>query len=53
MKIAIRNKKIGFIGAGNMTRSLATSFIEKNIVEADKIYVSNRTPGKLEKIKND
>ena len=53
MKIAIRNKKIGFIGAGNMTRSLATSFIEKNIVDADKIYVSNRTPGKLEKIKND
>ncbi len=53
MKIAIRNKKIGFIGAGNMTRSLASSFVRKNIVETSNIYVSNRTPGKLEKIKND
>lgn len=53
MKIAIRNKKIGFIGAGNMTRSLASSFVQKNIIDAGSIYVSNRTPGKLEKIKND
>lgn len=53
IKIALRNKKIGFIGAGNMTRTLVSSFIDKKIIEPENIFVSNRTPGKLEKLVSD
>lgn len=43
--------KIGFIGAGNMTQALIKGVVEAKQVKASQIYVSNRTPGKLLKLK--
>lgn len=43
--------KIGFIGAGHMTQALIKGMIESKQIKPEQIYVSNRTPGKLIKIK--
>ncbi len=43
--------KIGFIGAGNMTQALIKGMVESQRILPSKIYVSNRTPGKLIKLK--
>lgn len=43
-------ENIGFIGAGNMCQALVEGWIEKKLVEANCVYVSNRTPGKLKKL---
>lgn len=47
----LKTLKIGFIGAGNMTQALIKGMIESKQVHAEKIFVSNRTPGKLIKLK--
>lgn len=44
--------KIGFIGAGNLTQAMIKGLIEGGIVAAENIYVSNRSVGKLKKIKD-
>ena len=41
---------IGFIGAGNMTHVLIEGWLAKNLVPAQDIIVSNRSPGKLHKL---
>lgn len=43
--------KVGFIGAGNMTQALIKGIIETKQIRPDQIFVSNRTPGKLIKLK--
>lgn len=43
--------KIGFIGAGNMTQALIKGVLESKQIKNSQIYVSNRTPGKLIKLK--
>ena len=43
--------KIGFIGAGNMSQALIKGILEPQQVKNNQIYVSNRTPGKLIKLK--
>ncbi len=43
--------KIGFIGAGNMTQALIKGILEPKQVKNNQVYVSNRTPGKLIKLK--
>jgi pyrroline-5-carboxylate reductase len=43
-------EKIGFIGAGNMCQTLIEGWLSKNLTTADEIWVSNRTPGKLNKV---
>jgi pyrroline-5-carboxylate reductase len=43
--------KIGFIGAGNMTQALIKGILESKQIKNSQIYVSNRTPGKLVKLK--
>jgi pyrroline-5-carboxylate reductase len=43
--------KIGFIGAGNMTQALIKGMVESKQIKPSQIYVSNRTPGKLLKLK--
>ena len=43
--------KIGFIGAGNMTQALIKGILEPQQIKNNQIYVSNRTPGKLIKLK--
>lgn len=41
---------IGFIGAGNMAQVLIEGWLQKGVVAAGDIIVSNRTPGKLQKL---
>lgn len=45
--------KIGFLGCGNLAQTLIYSWIEKKVLEASEVIVSNRTPGKLQKISQD
>ena len=42
--------KIGFLGAGNMTQAIVKGLVESNTTPANHIWVSNRTPGKLQKL---
>lgn len=46
----LKAMKIGFIGAGNMTQALVKGMVESKEVMPDKIFVSNRTEGKLIKL---
>jgi pyrroline-5-carboxylate reductase len=43
-------RKVGFLGAGNMTQSLIGALIESKTILAENIYVSNRSPGKLQRV---
>lgn len=47
----IKKIKIGFIGAGNMSQALIKGLVETNLIQSHQIYASNRTPGKLLKLK--
>lgn len=49
--VHVKNKKIGIIGAGNMGQAIVKALIESATATADSIIVSNRSPGKLEKVK--
>lgn len=44
------NYKVGFLGAGNLTNALIKGFIDSKILSPQQIYVSNRSPGKLQKL---
>ncbi len=48
----LKTYKIGFIGAGNMSQALIKGITESKVIAADHIYVSNRTPGKLIKLRD-
>lgn len=41
---------IGFIGAGNMCQSILEGWIAKSLVNPAEVFVSNRTPGKVNKV---
>lgn len=47
------NKRIGFIGCGNMARAIITGLLNSNIAVPDSIMASNTTAGKLEAAKKD
>jgi pyrroline-5-carboxylate reductase len=42
--------KVGFIGAGNLATAIIKGLIEKKAISPQHIFVSNRTPGKLQKL---
>lgn len=44
--------KVGFIGMGNLAQSILKRLVESKVVSHEKIYASNRTPGKLTKVKD-
>src|SRR5690606_24617928 len=46
----LRSKKIGFIGAGNMTKAVASSLVETNTINANKLFISSRTQDKVKKL---
>ena len=48
----LHSKKLGFVGAGNMAQALIRGLLESKMVAADHVYVSNRTPGKTQKLKD-
>ncbi len=45
-----KDKKVGFIGMGHIAQSIVGAFIENKILEAEQIFVHNRTPGKAKKM---
>lgn len=47
----LKKLNVGFIGAGNMTQALIRRFVESATLKPEQIHVSNRTPGKLIKVK--
>jgi pyrroline-5-carboxylate reductase len=48
----VQHLKIGFIGAGNMTSIVIRRLLETAKIKPENIWVSNRTPGKLIKLKD-
>lgn len=50
MNFSLVDKKVGFIGMGNMGQAIASALIQTNTVTADHIYINNRTPGKVQKM---
>jgi pyrroline-5-carboxylate reductase len=42
--------KIGFLGAGNMSQTLIAALLDAKVKTPEEIFVSNRTPGKLQKL---
>lgn len=51
MNELLKHQRIGFLGAGNMTQALIKGLVESKTLAAEKILVSNRSPGKLQKLK--
>jgi pyrroline-5-carboxylate reductase len=49
----VMDKKIGFIGCGNMARAMITGLLNSNIAAPGSIIASNSTAGKLEAAKKD
>ena len=45
-------KKIGFIGAGNMSEAMVGGIVTSKLIDPQNIMVSNPSSGKLEKLKN-
>ena len=43
-------EKVGFIGAGNMCHAIIEGWLAKDLLSATDVFVSNRTPGKLQKL---
>lgn len=46
----VAHLKIGFIGAGNLSQIIIKGLTENKVVGKTQIYVSNRSPGKLQKV---
>ncbi len=46
----IKNRKIGFIGAGNMGQAMIKALVDSQTVSPSQIYVTNRSGGKLKKV---
>ena len=44
--------KIGFVGVGNMAVAILKSILESKLITSSQIYISNRSSGKLEKVKS-
>jgi len=49
--VHVKGKKIGIIGAGNMGQAIIKALLESGTSTADAIIVTNRSPGKIEKVK--
>lgn len=46
----IKNRKVGFIGTGNMGQAMIKALIESGTVAPENLYATNRSPGKLKKV---
>ncbi|MFP5518541.1 MAG: pyrroline-5-carboxylate reductase [Bdellovibrionia bacterium] len=50
MNKILKSKRLGFIGAGNMTNTMLRGILEAGVISVGQITVSNRTVGKLVKL---
>ncbi len=46
----MKNRKVGFIGAGNMAQTMIKALIDSGTLTADQIYVTNRASNKSQKL---
>jgi pyrroline-5-carboxylate reductase len=46
-------ENIGFIGAGNMAQALIEGWLSKQLVTPGELFATNRTPGKLQRLKDE
>ncbi len=44
--------KVGFLGVGNMAQAIIKGLMESKVVEPHHLFASNRSPGKLQKMKD-
>lgn len=51
MTLNLKQKKIGMIGIGNMGQAVVKGILSSELVPPNNIYISNRSPGKLNKFK--
>jgi pyrroline-5-carboxylate reductase len=49
--VHVRGKKIGIIGVGNMGQAIMKGLIDSKKVEPENLYFTNRSTGKVEKVK--
>lgn len=49
----ITQRKIGFLGAGNMAQAIIRALVESGTVERKNIWVTNRSDGKLKKAREE
>ncbi len=49
--VHVRGKKIGIIGIGNMGQAIMKGLLDSKKVEAENLFVTNRSDGKVEKVK--
>ena len=50
MNFSLTDKKIGFVGLGNMGQAIIQALISSNTLNAEQILVHNRTQGKMQKM---
>jgi pyrroline-5-carboxylate reductase len=48
----IKNRKVGFIGTGNMGQAMIKALSESQIVAPGNLYATNRSAGKLKKVED-
>lgn len=46
----IKNRKIGFLGVGNMGQAMLKALLDSGAADKSAIYATNRSPGKLRKV---
>lgn len=49
----LKNRKIGFLGAGNMAQALIQALVKSATVDPKNIWVTNRSEGKLKRIRDE
>jgi pyrroline-5-carboxylate reductase len=52
MNFSVHDKKIGFIGLGNMGQAILSALMRSQTLKPEQVYVHNRTPGKVQKMVN-
>jgi len=50
LNLSLADKKVGLIGLGNMGQAILSGWVGKSTLQPDQIYISNRSPGKVEKM---
>ena len=50
MNFSLSDKKVGFIGLGNMGQAILSALLGSQTIEASRVFVHNRTPGKVQKM---
>lgn len=50
MNFSLTDKKVGFIGMGNMGQAILGALINSDTLKSEQVFVHNRTPGKMQKM---